>query len=232
MPIYVNTVDPPPYIKVKGKVYKRLETPPINGVFVQDIDEVYSRELEAFFADKLYNEELKLRPVFTVSLPPNSLNLQPYTTNITNLYSVFVIPKNNTNPFFGQGSTFTVALCGLFQSLELNLLRGKRYIFKQNDSSNSGNRITLTSDAAGLNAVVFPTSQYIGTPGINGELSFIIPMTANDTYYLSTQTGQFMGIKINVDKYIESLPSHVAEFNTLSSSGYYTLLPVITGTVE
>lgn len=226
MPIFLNIPNSPEFIKVKGKIYKKTNDPVLEGKYVEVIEKTYESNEDLYFASQVEGLEDKLRPVYSITIPANQLpQFKAYGSGITNTYSTFIVQKNNTHPYFNQGSTQTVVLCGFFQNLELNLLRGKRYIFRQNDASNAGNTLTLASDPAGNNKVQFPTSQYTGTPGVNGSLTFVIPNTAADTYYLTTQTGTYLGIKINVDQYVESLPSHTVEYNALSgSNGYYTPL--------
>lgn len=229
MPIFINIPDStaPEFLKIKGKIYKRVSSePPSEGVFALDteIEEQYNSNSDAYFGNKIYDlSEKKLRPKYAI-LTGTIPKLSAYQPNIINSYSVFTRVKDQTHPYYNQGSTTTFVLCGFFQNLELNLLRGKKYIFRQNDSSNLNLPVMLSTDPAGSNVIVFPTTNYTGTAGINGALSFTIPLTAEDTYYLTSNLGTYMGIKINVDKFNESLPSHTVEFSSLSSEGYYNLL--------
>ena len=229
MPIYINipSESAPEFLKIKGKIYKKIsETSPVGNFALQtEIEDIYDSNSAAYFGNKVYDlTEKILRPKFSI-LTGTIPKLSAYRPNIVNTYSVFLRTKDQTHPYFNQGSTSTFVLCGFFQNLELNLLRGKQYIFRQNDSSNLNLPLTLSTDPAGTNIIQFPTSTYTGVAGTNGALSFIIPLTAGDTYYLTSNTSYtFMVIKINVDKFNESLPSHTVEFNSLSSEGYYNLL--------
>lgn len=223
MSLIVNSTIDKDFIKYKGKLYKKTS----NTVFLEPSptltpDSAYDSLEEGVFESQLVQDtRTNLRPVYI------GINqVTPTTTNFNtkdNTYNVAIIIKNGINPFFGQGSSTCVSISG-YQQLELNLLKGKSYYFNQTHISNTNNKLKVTLDGAGLQEAVLPGTTYTGTPGVNGQLLFIIPFNAPQTYYLSSEGGQFMGIKINVDRFYESLPSLVANFNLLSGTNYYTNL--------
>lgn len=213
-------------VRYKGKLYKRtnLGIASSSPVYICP-DDRYSSVDEIIYNSNLKQDSVKtLRPVFA-SVNKRGLNESIGQVNQNyNTFEVKVINKNNSNPFFNQGSNKCISLSG-YQNLELNLISGKTYYFKQTDSSNINNKLKITTDAAGNNSANISNYSYTGTSGVNGVLFFAITDETPSTYYMSSEGGTFMGIKINLNRFYESLPSSVANYSILSGDSYYTQLP-------
>lgn len=210
------------YIKYKGKLYQKTTSTIQNTDVAVDADKLYNSIEEGIFDSNIINSSTsQLRPVY---IGINETAHTPILPNINNnSYNVDVIQKTNIHPLFGLGSSFCLSISGN-QNLELNLIRGKTYYFYQTNTSNTNNKLIITLDNAGLQNANIASETYTGIPGTDGVLFFTIPLNGPQNYYLSSEGGQYMGIKINVDVYCESLPSTVANFNMLSADSYYVLL--------
>lgn len=225
MSLIVNKFVDSILLRYKGKLYKKTGNTITTSeqVYACVEDQFKTQEELIFASSKKQDNFSKIRAVYTSVSDLDNESLASVEDK-NNYYDITVILKNSLNPFFNLGSGNCLSLSG-YQNLELNLISGKTYYFTQFDVSNTGNRLIITNDAAG-NTPANITNNYTGIPGIDGVLFFVMPDTAvPETYYLSSEGGNYMGIKINVNKYYESLPNIVANFNILSGDSYYTLLP-------
>jgi hypothetical protein len=225
MPLFTHSSINSNFIKYKGKIYKKTNNSintNLNNV-ANVVDGTFDTEEQAVYGSGLTKDEegTKLRPVFYCLDAPSTF-VSATTSQKFNTYDLKVENKNNTNPWFGQGSNLCFSISG-FQNMELNLIRGKSYRFNQFDVTNSGNILRITLDSEGLSAVNFPDQIYLGTAGVNGRFEFMIPTFAGNVYYLSSLSNRFMGIRINVDVNAETMPSDISYFNLLSSSYYVPL---------
>lgn len=228
MPLLTNSNINSNFIKYKGKIYKKTNNQVVADLsnLIDKVEDTYETEEQAIYGAGKKNEEegFKVRPVF--SKIDTSTFVDAVTSSKNNTYDIRVINKDSSNRWLGQGSSNCFSISG-FQNMELNLLKSKSYTFNQFDFTNFNNRLILTTDPEGLNQVTFPIQSYTGVPGVNGILRFTIPIDADKTYYLSSSQNRFMGIKINVDSYVETMPSDITFFDLLSSSYYVPLSTII-----
>ena len=206
MPIYIKQTNAvaPNYIKVKGKVYKKTNnTLNTFGTYITgSIEEFKTLDEADYKSVRGQDTLLKLRPIYaaitTETFTPAVINLN------TNTFNVTVITKQTNHPLHGQGSTFCLSISSA-HAVPINLIRGKKYTLKQYNNSNTGHKLRLTTDSRGLTPIInMPDNSYTGTAGTNGELTFILPLTSRDNLFLSSEGGEYMGIQVNVDKFVES----------------------------
>ena len=127
--------------------------------------------------------------------------------------------KDSNHPYYNYGSSLGYTLSGSGGSAAnlnswdngaaLNLRRESTYYFYQNDSSNSGHSMYISTSAYGSGSGVYTSGtnyshgiyttnqQYV--PGSTGKyLQFTVPFDAPDTLYYAARTGANMGGQINV----------------------------------
>lgn len=224
MALYTNININKNFIKYKGKIYKKTTSSEEvdSNTIIDSVEENYDTVDQALYQSTLLTDSIyKLRPVYMAA---SEEIIEPAQVNSgLNTFDVRVEVKSNQHPFFNVGSSVCFSISG-FQNVQLNLIRGKSYKFKQLHESNSSQKLRITTDAEGLCAVNFPVYGYTGTPGVDGELFFIIPPYSLQDYFLSSDNETYMGLKINVDKFQESFPLDVAYYNLLSGVDYYKQL--------
>lgn len=227
MSLVVNSLEYSKYVTYKGKLYINTGTTIFSDTFVNICStDRYLNIDEAIFKNGLTTSNFtKVRPIYIGINTKDNIGFSNVKSE-NNTYDVSIISKDSTNPFYNIGSSNCVSISG-YQNLELNLISGKTYYFNQSHPSNT-NRVKLTLDPEGTIDANLSNYIYSGNPGVDGLLFFILPVGYPDALYLSLDSEQYTGIKINVDVYYESLPSLVANFNFLSADSYYTILPTYT----
>jgi microcystin-dependent protein len=121
-------------------------------------------------------------------------------TVIEETFQITVDVKDEEHPFFGSGSLNAFVFD---PSPPSELERGKTYRFVQEDASNEGHPIYISTSQEGGdfdNSAFSPeTHNYQGTPGEEGAyLDYTVPLDAPSTLFFACRVHSFMGRSFNV----------------------------------
>lgn len=153
------------------------------------------------------------------------------------VFNLTVATKSSLNPYYDIGDVETFYINGLEQK-EITLIRGNVYNFSQFDPSNAVGSpaaprrayISLNNIGSNISGDNYARgTSYSGTPGINGNLVFVVPYDAPNLLYLVSngdgKTNRYMTVIIRIQDPLEfkytSWGPYKKGFGEIKNVNYY-----------